>query len=68
MRKYKFLSIFPLLIVLGILFNIVGSHNDVLETKTEQIKVISKDNSSDEQWIIPASEKKIYIENFSYGL
>ena len=66
MKKYIILLVTStLIIILGILFYTNESHNNVLETTTEQIKVISKHRSSEEQWIILANDKKIFIENFS---
>lgn len=64
-KNIIFLVTSTLLIILGILFYMNGSNNDVLETTTEQIKVISKHKSSEEHWIILANDKKVFIENFS---
>jgi len=65
MIKYKFILIITFLFIISFIFYFVRSYNDILATTTEQIEVISKDNSSNKQWIILANDKKIYIENFS---
>jgi hypothetical protein len=41
------------------------NQNAVLKSTTENIQVISKNSTSEEQWIVVSNGKKIFIEDFS---
>lgn len=62
-QKLSFIIILALLVFCTLVYFI--NHDTVRENTTVNIQVISKDKNSEEQWIVLASEKKIYIENFS---
>lgn len=64
-KSRQFLLIIVItLIVLFILFYFINQ-NTVIDSTTENIQVISKGKTSEEQWIMLSSNKKIYIEDFS---
>ncbi|WP_419962344.1 hypothetical protein [Psychrobacillus sp. BM2] len=64
-KSRKFLLIIvSALIVFFILFYFINQ-DTVIESTTENIQIISKAKTSEEQWIMLSSNKKIYIENFS---
>lgn len=66
MKKKILLMSFLLFAVLFLLFRNFNE-NTVLESTTQRIQVISKeqDKATLEQWIVLSNDKKIYIENFS---
>lgn len=64
-KSRKFLLIIVIaLICFFILFYFINQ-NIVIESRTENIQVISKGISSEKQWIVLSNEKQIYIEDFS---
>lgn len=62
-RKFLLIIIIAL-IGFFMLFYFINQ-NTVIGSTTENIQVISKGKSSEEQWIVLSSDKKIYIEDFS---
>jgi len=66
MSKSKKLS---LIIILATLIFFIPfyffNQNTISENTTENIQVISKDKTAEEQWIVLSDAKKIYIEDFS---
>lgn len=62
-RKFLLINVFAL-IGFFILFYFLNQ-NAVIESKTENIQVISKGKTSEEKWIVLSNNTKIYIEDFS---
>lgn len=62
-QKLSLIIFLPLLVSFTLFYFI--NQNTVSENTTENIQVISKEKTSEEQWIVLSSEKKIYIEDFS---
>ncbi|MCK1999502.1 hypothetical protein MPH47_20115 [Psychrobacillus psychrodurans] len=66
MKKKTIIILVLFLAALFFVFSIYNK-NSVLESTTENIQIISKeqDISSSEQWIVLSSDKKIYINDIS---
>ena len=62
--KKKLVILFIPFITMFILFYFIDQ-NAILENTTENIQIVSKNNTSEEQWIVLSNNKKIYIEDFS---
>ncbi|GKV64499.1 MULTISPECIES: hypothetical protein [Sporosarcina] len=64
-NKIRLLLLFAAIAVFALFFIFTG--DSVVGSTTEYINVIDKDHeiNSDEQWIVLANERQVYIEDFS---
>lgn len=64
-KKIRLLLLLTAIAVFALFFIFTGDR--IVESTTENIDVISKDHqiNLEEQWIVLANEKQVYIEDFS---